>query len=278
MTTRNIIVISDIHAGCQFGLYPADLKIPLDGGGYYTPSKNQKHLWKCWTYFWDEWVPEVTKGEPYVLVLNGDAIDGKHHNTNTQITQNIEDQLIIAEHILKPAVAKAEKFYFIRGTEIHTGSSGQWEELLAKQLDAVKNKEGKYSRWELWLSMNGCLVHFSHHVGVTSSTAFESTAVFKELIEAYNHAGRWRKRPPDVVVRSHRHRAIEIRIPTRQTYGISCCSPGWQLKTPFTYRLLSGRASTPQVGGYLIRHGSKDMIYTRFKVWDIEQNREVEKI
>jgi len=32
-----------------------------------------------------------------------------------------------------------------------------------------------------------------------------------------------------------------------------------------------GRSSQPQVGGYLIRVGDEDGLYTRFKVWDIER-------
>jgi PTS system nitrogen regulatory IIA component len=42
-----------------------------------------------------------------------------------------------------------------------------------------------------------------------------------ELAEAYTEAGRWRNRPPDVIVRGHRHRHIEIRVPTALGYGIA---------------------------------------------------------
>ena len=52
---------------------------------------------------------------------------------------------------------------------------------------------------------------------------------------------------------------------------MSIVTPAWQLKTPFVYKLGMGRSSQPQVGGYLIRVGDEDGLYTRFKVWDIER-------
>ena len=126
----------------------------------------------------------------------------------------------------------------------------------------------------MWLRLKTALVHFSHGIGTTSSSSYESTAVYKEMVEAFNEAGRWRDEPPDVVVRSHRHRQFETRIATKKGYGISLVTPGWQLKTPFVYRLASGRSSTPQIGGYLIRCGDEDEPYTRFKVWRLKRPRE----
>ncbi|MBU1235025.1 MAG: hypothetical protein KKC77_19230, partial [Proteobacteria bacterium] len=172
---NNCIVISDIHAGCQFGLCPDEVE--LDGGGYYKSSKYQKFLLKCWYSFWDDWVPKVTRGEPYCVVLNGDALDGRHHGATTQVSQNLADQHNIAAYLLKPIVEKCDgRFYFIRGTEVHTGQSSENEEKLAKELKAIKDENGRYSRNELYLRVGKCLAHFNHHIGVTGSLAHESTA------------------------------------------------------------------------------------------------------
>lgn len=96
--------------------------------------------------------------------------------------------------------------------------------------------------------------------------------MYKELVEAYNEAGRWRRMPPDVVIRSHRHRQFEIRIATKSGYGISLITPAWQLKTPFVYKQTLGRATLPQLGGYVIRAGDEDHIYTRFLVQTISND------
>ena len=270
---NNVIVISDLHAGCQLGLCPDE--VHLDSGGSYKSSFLQKKVMAMWGHFWDEWVIEVSKGEPFDVIMNGDAIDGDHHNAKTQITHNLNDQIEIAYTLLAPIVNNkmCRKYFHVRGTEAHVGKSGEFEELLAKKLNAIPDSLGNYARWELWLEIGKqkALCHFSHHIGATGSSSYESTAVYKELIEAFNEAGRWNDKPPSLVCRSHRHRQFEIRIPTASGYGITLVTPGWQLKTPYVHRLPSGRASTPQIGGYLIRSGDKDGLYTRFKVWRVER-------
>jgi hypothetical protein len=271
---NNIVVISDTHFGCKLGLCPPE--VILDEGGTYHHSSLQAKVWAMWNEFWEDWIPEVTKGEPYILVHNGDVIDGVHHNSVTQISHNIEDQTKIALQVLRPVIASSEcyGYYHIRGTEAHIGSSGQYEEAIARQLHArpqIVGGKRNYARWELWLQFGRgkTLVHFTHHVGQTNSAAYESTAVYKELVEAYNEAGRWADKAPQAVVRSHRHRQFEIKIATEKGYSFSVVTPGWQLKTPFVYKIGLGRSTTPQIGGYLLRSGDEDVLYTRFKVWKI---------
>lgn len=268
---KNIIVVSDTHCGCQLGLMPPT--VTLDNGGVFHASKLQMKMWVMWRHFWDEWVPLVTKGEPYYIVHNGDVIDGVHHNSVTQISHNVGDQLQIAIDLIRPEIEKkkCKGYYHIRGTEAHVGKSAQSEEGFAKAVGAIPDDKGNHARWEMWLRLSKYLIHFTHHVGTTSSASYESTAVYKELVEAYTEAGRWLNEPPDLVVRSHRHRQFEIKIATKKGYGSSIVTPAWQLKTPFVYKLGLGRSSQPQMGGYLIRVGDEDGLYTRFKVWDIER-------
>lgn len=273
---RNLIVISDPHFGCKLGLCPPE-GIELDEGNVALPSRLQLQVWAMWKYFWDNWVPRATRGEEYAVALNGDAIDGDHHRSSTPFTTNIKDQRRLAQKVLAPLVnsEKCKAYFHIRGTEAHVGISGQDEEALAASLGAIPDEHGNHARWEMWLRMRDRLIHLTHHIGTTSSAAYESTAVLKELIEAYNEAGRWGDKPPDVVVRSHRHRAMHITLPTEGGYGISIVTPGWQLKTPFVYRQAQGRSGTPQIGGYLIRCGDEDHIYARFKIWKVSRPREV---
>ena len=269
---NNLIVVSDLHAGCQLGLYPAS-GFMLDSGGSYLPSVPQQKVWAMWNYFWDKWVPMVCRGEPYAVVVNGDALDGVHHNSVTQITHNLADQGKIAEAILKPIVKKCGgRYYHIRGTEAHVGSSGMQEETLAKSLKAIPDESGNYARWELWIEVGKGLVHLTHHIGHSGSMAYETSAVQKELEQAFVEAARWGDRPPDVIVRSHRHRNIETRIRARNGFATACVTAGWQLRTPFAWRIAGGRMTQPQIGGTLVRYGDEDM-YTRHQVWDIERTK-----
>lgn len=274
--SRNLVVVSDLHCGCRLGLHPPDDQ-RLDGGGWYKPSEFQRQLWNLWREFWDTWVPEATKGEPFDLVVNGDALDGTHHNSTTQISHNIEDQQRIGEAILLPVVslcrASGGTYYHIRGTEAHVGQSGEYEERLARNLNAKPNAEGQYARFDLWHRVGGALVHLLHHIGTTGSAAHEASAVNAEYTAMLVEAARWGHEPPDYVVRSHRHRSIAVDMDTAKGYGAAIVTPCWQGRTPFTFKIPGARVSQPQFGGVLIRDGDTEHFYRR-KVWSIGRSAE----
>lgn len=274
----NLVVISDTHCGCRMGLCPSN-GVQLDDGGTYMPSKAQLFLAEKWSEFWGDWVPEVTRGEPFSVVMNGDAIDGVHHGSCTQVSQNLADQSDIAYTLLAPVVDSCEgRYYHIRGTEAHVGQSGQEEERLARRLGAVPNEEGQHARWELWARIgNGnreALVHLSHHIGTAGSTAYESSALNKELSESLVESAKWGDEYPDVVARAHRHRCTEVRIVAMKGFATVFTTPAWQLKTPFTYRIAGARQARPQIGGSLIRCGDED-VYTRHRLWKLSRSPEV---
>ena len=269
--TRNVVVISDTHFGCKMGLcWPAGAA--QDDGGPYKPSRLQKVVWRWWEEFWDDWVPKATKGEPFDLVHNGDVIDGVHHNSTTQFSHNIKDQRNLAIAVLAPRVKLAQRYFSVRGTPAHVGQSSTEEEEVAERLGAVPNEDGQHSRYELWLKVGGHLVHFLHHVGTTSSSAHESSAVNAELAAEFVEASRWGEKAPSVIVRSHRHRAIEIRLPSRRGYVTAAVTPAWQLKTPFSWKIAGARLAPPQLGGMVIRLDETGEIYTQQKVWHIERD------
>ena len=276
----NLIVVSDTHCGCRLALYNPHDRIRLDDGGYYQPSEFQEQMWALWREFWDEWVPTVTRGEPYDLVHNGDVIDGVHHGSTTQISQNIHDQRRIAIAALKPEIEKCHlmggSFFSIRGTGAHVGQSSIYEEEVAMLLGARPNKLGQHSRYDLWKRVGGkagALVHLLHHIGTTSSSAHEASAVNAELNTAYVEAARWHREPPDYVVRSHRHRSIAVDLDSARGYAAGIVTPAWQGKTPFAWKVAGARMSEPQFGGILIRSGDEEHYYRR-KVWSLERSAE----
>ncbi len=269
----NVIVISDLHAGCRLGLCPGI--VSLDDGGEYRSSTIQAKVYDMWREFWDEWVPMVCREEPFAVVCNGDALDGVHHGAVTQISQNLVDQKRIAYNLLKPVVEACEGRYFhIRGSEAHTGKSGMMEEELAEQLGAIPDSDGKFARWELYLKVGEALAHITHHIGTCGSLAYETSAVQKELEQCFVSAARWGQDPVNVVVRSHRHRNIETRIRARiggrDTFATAFVTAGWQLKTPFVYKIAGGRVTLPQIGGSLIRYGNED-VFSRHQVWTVDR-------
>ena len=269
---KHQVVVSDLHCGCQMGLCPP--QVSLDGGGIYISSKQQKIVWNWWEEFWGEWVPHICQGEPFSVVVNGDATDGVHHGASTQISHNLKDQRLIAKEVLDPVVELCEgRFYMLRGTPVHAGESGQDEETVAKELKAIPNDVGQHARYELWSRLGNALVHYTHHIGTAGSMHYESTALMRELTEAYVEAGRWGNEPPDVVVRSHRHRNAEVRVQTRKGFCTVATTAGWQLKTPFTFKIAGARQAQPQIGGTVVICGPED-IYTRHFVKSLTRSKE----
>ena len=274
MSIRNLVVISDTHCGCRTAVCPPEPQ-RLDGGGQYIPSDFQRKMWAWWSEFWNEWVPEVTRGEPYDIAHNGDAIDGAHHNSTTQISQNIEDQIRIAEAVLAPQVDRCRKaggtYYHIRGTEAHVGQSGEFEERLARNLGARPNDEGQHARFDLWKRIGeptsrvrAPLAHLMHHIGTTGSAAHEASAVNGELTAEFAEAARWGDEIPDYVVRSHRHRSIAVELHSYKGYAFGLVTPAWQGKTPFAWKVAGARQTEPQIGGIVIRQGDEEFYYRDF--------------
>lgn len=281
--TNNIVYFSDLHAGCRLALCPPE-GVKLDDGGSYIPSAFQLKMYALWREFWDDFVKSTVKREKYVVVFNGDAIDGVHHNSTTQVSHNLDDQEEIAYQLMAPVIDKAEAFYFIRGTEAHVGKSAVSEERLARRLGAVPNEDGQYARWDLWKSIgpHGDLVHFLHHVGACGSQSYEATAIYKELIEEMVEAARWNNKRPTAIVRSHRHRALEISTPIggdgehETNMAMSIVTPCWQGKTPFTFKIPGARLSTPQFGGGVLRYHEKDnVLFNRLKVWTVGRSKAI---
>ena len=271
---KNLVVVSDIHGGCGTALPPPGDDFPLIDKGSYRPSPMQLTIRDWWDEFWGEWVPNRTEGEPYAIAVNGECIDGVHHGSTTQISHNLADQKAIAVAILKPLVEKCGGLlYVLSGTPAHSGESGCDDEGVAKELGAIQDTRGRYARYELWKRVGKALVHLTHHIGTTGSQHYESTAVHKEMCEAFTEAGRWNNEPPDFVVRSHRHRHFMTRITTHKGMAESIVTPGWQGKTPFAYKIAGGRQSQPQFGGILIRQGDRDA-YAVEKVWPLSRPEE----
>lgn len=242
-----IIAISDLHVGSMSGLCP-DWGYRLDGGGMYTPSKFQNYTWKAFVHFWRIYVPKVTKGCKNILVvINGDEIDGNHHNA-VDLIPNIASQEEAAVGILAP-IAKLYPMVIVRGTEAHVGISAQSTERVARELHAIKDEEGDSSWWQYWVEAGGCLFQFAHHIGTTQSTAYETTALTRELTAGFSESTQWGTRMPDVMVRSHRHRCAEISLPGVNGDFKLVVTPGWQLRTPFIEK--RDRMRIPHIGGII---------------------------
>ena len=268
--TRPLVVVSDLHVGCGLALMPPP-GFTDDTGVLHSPSPLQQKLAAWWSDFW-AWVDVETGGE-FDVVVNGDLVDGNHHQNVTHWTANLDVQDQAAVALLRPIRQKATRFLVVRGTETHVGQSGQHEEAIARELDAEKSPDGTFSHWELYYRLNKSLVHLTHHIGTTSSPFAESGALNREMVHGYVEAGRWADEPPAMYVRSHRHTCGVFGHPSQHGMTWSVTTPAWQLKTPYGFRS-SFRMQRPQIGGVIVVAGDNSP-YVKTWVRSVERPREV---
>lgn len=268
MGVRHVVVVSDLHVGCQMAIVHPDGARQAEGG-WYTPSKFQRMLYGLWEQFWEVEVPIMTQGEPFDIVINGECVDGSHHNAVNQWTQNLTDQCAASIKLIEPLLDKCKRLFIIRGTEAHSGKSGQQDEQIAREVGAVPCPiTGQYSRYELFYGLRDGIIHFTHTVGCVGSQANEASAPLKDLTEFYLESGRWGERPPDAIVRSHRHRHVVVELATCRGKALACVTPAWQGKTPFAYKIAGGRPAQPQFGGICLSWSEKErFIYELHRVW-----------
>lgn len=247
---KAIIAISDLHIGSHAGLWPAT-GLRLDNGALQMPSILQDYTWRCWMHFWNEYIPshvKKLKEKNVSVVINGDVIDGNHHQA-VDLIANIESQEHAAVQILKPIVNRYRTF-MVRGTEAHGGKSDQNTESIARQLGCELDEVGNNSVWQLWLDVEGVVFQFAHHIGTTSSAAYETSAPMRELVAGLVESAQWDQKLPDIMVRSHRHRYIPVSIPRSGDRDIQIIvTPAWQVRTPHVERI--DRMRLPHIGGVL---------------------------
>lgn len=267
------IAFGDMHVGCRLALMPPD-GAELDAGGRYEPSPFQQKIYAIWHRAWTVWVPEITHGQRYDIVNCGDTIDGDHHGTVTQWSHNLVDQKRAGEVLLKPVIkackATGGHYYHLRGTEAHGGMSGQHEEDLAKSLGAMP-EGGQYARDELWKWIGApkreFLGHYSHHIGVSVASQYESTAPMREIVRAFTESARWGSRVPDFLVRGHRHRHIVVPLSGakdgKRRRRFVMVVPGWQGWPPIVYRIAGATQAPPEFGLAAVILSAQGELYTR---------------
>lgn len=235
---KHLIILSDLHINSTVAL--SQSQVPLDDGGTYQMSKSQRWLYECFKDFYK--AVEDLEGEK-ILVLNGDVIDLNKHSKHQLITSNAS---VVVEHALSILRGYTlDRLYVVRGTEAHVGPVGEYEELLARRLNATPNDSGNYTHWSLFISVEGVIFDIAHH-GVVGQKAWTRTHPLDSL--AANTIIEVTKNNavlPDVIIRSHLHTHAD----TYDNYPVRVIqTPAWQLSTAYSHRIGAGLAD---IGGLI---------------------------
>jgi len=255
--TTLVVVVADLHTNSTIGLCTPS--VDLDDGGTYTASKAQRdYLLRNWRRFWRDVAAlrDAERAGRVVVVVNGDAVDDNRHSKAQLITVNKSSIIALAARVLEPAREIADDLIVVRGTEAHSGQSGELEELVAREAGAQPDPvTGQFSHWFLLAEIEGVLFDVAHHPPTSGRRPWTKAPAAARagaiLRSQYLEEG---VRVPDVAIRAHVH---FYQPGPREPKPEFCYCPPWQLCTSFGHRIGAGGRIEP-VGGlvYVCREGA----------------------
>lgn len=189
------VVISDLHVGGTTALWPPDGKLTSGNSVGIGRNEHQRWLWRVWqdtiktavAHFGDD---------PWVLILNGDLIEGAHHHNKEMCAVVEADHMEAAVQCLKPLSKLAHEIYVLRGTECHTRD---FETVIAQKLGAT------YCGDKALLQIHGTTIDVAHHMPTSGRAYLEASALSILMGNARLNYARVGHRLPKVFLRAHRH-------------------------------------------------------------------------
>jgi hypothetical protein len=240
------VFVADLHVGSIYGLWPP--KYEMDEGSTWGLTPVQQYIHECWEHFWNVWVPVVIGGRKFVVWIVGDGIDGPPFRNIDSVTQSLTYQVGAATFLLKPVVQDAIRVYYCAGTEAHTGRSAEYDELLARSINAFPDEStGRAARWMIWHRSNGVLIQAAHHVAGSFVPSSEATPLMREFVDSAVDSAREGIEEPDVLVRAHAHK---YRFYAAGNGPGVITLPCWQGRAAYIHKLR--RASPPHIGGVVV--------------------------
>lgn len=243
-----VALFSDTHPNSTVGLLHPD-GVVLDDGQEVRPSRAQHWLWRKWLAYW-KFVADLKKkhrAEVWAVCL-GDGTDDNTHSKHGLITVNKATIVDLSVMIWEPILEIASVKFMVRGTESHTGGSGELEELVAKEIGAEKDGHN-HSWWWLPLEAAGVTFDLAHHPASTSMRPWTkgggALRVASIMVHEYAESGNLL---PQFAFRAHVHHLEDsgLNHPIRVLF-----LPPWQLCTAYGHRLgFSGRIEP--VGGIAV--------------------------
>ncbi len=236
---RLAFVLSDLHCGSTLGLLPPGFTT-LEGNRL-EQNAAQKWLWEGWQDATEKWLPNIAGKDDYCLILNGDLVDGIHHQSTQIVSADMTDQFDAATQCLEPIAKKASKVFLTEGTEVHARNL---EHGLAKKLGAIADPDTRKPAWpRLSLTVAGTRCIFQHHISTTSRAWLEASALSIHLANEQIEAARNRETLPKVLCCAHRHIYGEF----KNAAGLCVVTPPWQLLTRYAYRVVPSSRCKPGI-------------------------------
>lgn len=192
---KRLIAIGDLHCGHVVGVTPPEWE--QGDRPQHHAHKTQKIRRACW-----EWLVQTAKrlGRPDVLVVNGDAIEGKGARSGG--TELLEADRSAQADMAAQAIGlfHARHIVMTYGTAYHVSGDGEdWEQVLADKVAA--DKLGAHE----WVEIAGTVWDFKHHVSGSGVPHGRKTAVSREELWNLVWSDAGLQPRADWVCRSHVH-------------------------------------------------------------------------
>lgn len=256
------VVVSDLHCGSAVGLWPDNHETSTGNKIALGNNLHQQWLWQCWQEK-DEQIQKHFGKDPFVLFVNGDCIEGRHHGTSEIVAALNLDHALAAIECLKPLAKKASAVYMTAGTECHVGD---WEKMIAKEIGAI------------WLGdkglveINGTLIDIAHHMPTSARSYLEAGAMSITMGNARQNYSRVGHRVPKVYLRGHRHTGGIF----NDGSGVFMVTPAWQLLTRYGHKVVGDSICRPGFGILDWRGVAKgELPATTLKVYEPKETRPV---
>lgn len=244
MTTKDtlVVLLSDMHSGNNHALFPSRHWQGKNGNNH-TPTGEQAAIYRQFVKFGEQ-IAGLRKNRRVILVHDGDAIEGTHHNNIDVCTRDTKEQADIHVALMvefRKAIGwrAGDSMYYVAGTETHTNDV-EWD--IAEDLNAVRDVDNRPVFDHLQLTVNGVPMWFVHHGPTANDVLNEGKTLQNWLKSIYWSALREGKQAPQVFTSGHVHQPayatftvnVNGRYDYRTMHGIIL--PSWQAKTRYAYK------------------------------------------
>ena len=189
---KRMVVVSDFHAGHEYGLCPpcSHRRAASSKTGEFEES-----LWLFYAKAIDQLKPID------ILLVNGDCIEGKGESSGgvELLTTDRHDQAEIAAEAIRYTEAEAVRIMY--GTRRHVGKEEDFESVI---IDKLKSKNAKI-QGHGFFDVNGRKVDVKHKVSGSTIPHGRMTPLAKAVLWNKQWSSEGRQPKGEIFIRSHVH-------------------------------------------------------------------------
>lgn len=233
-----VVTLSDMHTGSTQALCPDRFMEFKRDGTSHTPNSKQIKIYEHFEYCASQ-VLKARKDKRLLIVSDGDAIEGIHHNSSQLIPCSEKEQAEL--HIELMAQFKrwvdydgrrGDQLYYTIGTEVHVND---WEHYIGEQIRAKQDDNDLCAFYDLKLPVNGKRIWWTHHGPQAGKGTNRGNSHRNWLKHHYYDTVDEGEDPPHMIITGHTHNPYWQIYITRykgEYFSVrGLISPSWQTKT-----------------------------------------------